>query len=161
MSRVRRWDPPGPEALCAETTVRVRFQEVDALRVVWHGHYLGYFEDGRQAFGRRFTLTYQDLLALGYVVPLVHVEVDYVAPAKLDDLLRIETRLHPSPKALLQFTYRILRDEDGQLLARGRSIQTFLTSEAEPQLVLSRPEALEAFYARWADALQPTEPVVS
>jgi acyl-CoA thioester hydrolase len=36
------------------TTFRVRFSEVDSLRIVWHGHYLKYFEDGRDAWGAEF-----------------------------------------------------------------------------------------------------------
>ena len=27
----------------------IKFSEVDSLRVVWHGHYVRYFEDGREA----------------------------------------------------------------------------------------------------------------
>ena len=32
--------------------VRVRFNETDVLGVVWHGNYIKFFEDGREAFGR-------------------------------------------------------------------------------------------------------------
>ena len=32
--------------------VRVRFTETDPLGIVWHGNYIQYFEDGREAFGR-------------------------------------------------------------------------------------------------------------
>ena len=28
----------------------VRFSEVDSMRIVWHGNYLKYFEDGRESF---------------------------------------------------------------------------------------------------------------
>jgi acyl-CoA thioester hydrolase len=35
------------------TAVLVRFNEVDALHIVWHGHYVNYFEEGRRALGRR------------------------------------------------------------------------------------------------------------
>ena len=55
-----RWGVPGPTFLEAEGSVRVRFQEVDALQVVWHGHYLGYFEEGRHAFGRAHGFEYQE-----------------------------------------------------------------------------------------------------
>ena len=30
-----------------ETSLQVRFYEVDAYGVVWHGHYVGWFETGR------------------------------------------------------------------------------------------------------------------
>ncbi len=36
--------------------VRVRFSEVDSLKMVWHGSYVKYMEDGREAFGREFGL---------------------------------------------------------------------------------------------------------
>ena len=34
--------------------IPIRFSEVDSLHVVWHGHYVKYFEDGREAFGKDF-----------------------------------------------------------------------------------------------------------
>ena len=40
------------------TTIRVqvRFSEVDAIRMVWHGNYVRYMEDAREAFGREYGL---------------------------------------------------------------------------------------------------------
>ena len=38
-------------ALTNRTTLRVRFSEVDSMEVVWHGEYVRYMEDGREAFG--------------------------------------------------------------------------------------------------------------
>ena len=34
--------------------VKVRFSEVDSMAVVWHGNYVKYLEDGREAFGLQF-----------------------------------------------------------------------------------------------------------
>ena len=33
--------------------LRIRFNEIDALGIVWHGHYIKYFEDAREAFGKK------------------------------------------------------------------------------------------------------------
>ena len=38
-------------ALTNRTTFRVRFSEIDSMQIVWHGEYVRYFEDGREAFG--------------------------------------------------------------------------------------------------------------
>jgi len=43
------------------TQIIVKFSEVDSLRVVWHGHYVRYFEDGREAFGKQYNLGYLDI----------------------------------------------------------------------------------------------------
>ena len=35
----------------ASTDLRVRFQEIDSMHVVWHGHYITYFEEARRLVG--------------------------------------------------------------------------------------------------------------
>ncbi|HET6225857.1 MAG TPA: acyl-CoA thioesterase, partial [Bacteroidia bacterium] len=55
--------------LTNRTEVPVRFSEVDALGIVWHGHYLKFFEDGREAFGRQYGLGYLDIHKEEFVVP--------------------------------------------------------------------------------------------
>ena len=48
-------------SLVGKTSLRVRFSEVDSMQIVWHGEYVRYFEDGREAFGREFAgLGYMD-----------------------------------------------------------------------------------------------------
>ena len=37
-----------------ETTMQVRFYEIDAYGVAWHGHYVGWFEVGRNELTERF-----------------------------------------------------------------------------------------------------------
>lgn len=37
---------------------RIRFSEIDAMRVVWHGAYAKYFEDAREQFGKDYGLDY-------------------------------------------------------------------------------------------------------
>jgi acyl-CoA thioester hydrolase len=148
---MRRWADPAPRYLEETTDVRVRFQEVDGLRIVWHGHYLSYFEEGRNAFGRRFELEYQDVMREGYVVPLIHVAVDYLAPARFGEVLTVRTRLHPEDAARITFTYRI-SNADGVKLATGRTVQAF--TDTDGQLVLTRPPFYEAFLERVRPELQ-------
>ena len=41
-------------ALSETVRVQVRFSEVDSIKMVWHGHYMTYMEDAREAFGRKY-----------------------------------------------------------------------------------------------------------
>lgn len=50
-------------SLVGKTSLRVRFSEVDSMQIVWHGEYVRYFEDGREAFGREFA-------GLGYMASM-------------------------------------------------------------------------------------------
>jgi acyl-CoA thioester hydrolase len=131
--------------------VRVRFQELDPLGVVWHGHYLAYLEDARHAFGRAFGFGYQDVRERGYVIPVVHAALDYHGPSRAGDELQVEARLHAEPGAAVHFTYEI-RGEDGGLRARGHTVQVFTGPDGE--LCLTRPRFYEEFLGRWAGELR-------
>ena len=59
--RRNKW-PEGQHALESESTFKVRFSEVDSMKIVWHGNYVHYFEDGREAFGKKYEgLSYLDM----------------------------------------------------------------------------------------------------
>ena len=53
--------------------ILVRFSEVDSMRIVWHGNYLKYFEDGREAFGLKYNLGYLDVYKHNVMIPIVKV----------------------------------------------------------------------------------------
>ena len=152
MRRYRQREPVGPYVECS-TTARARFQEVDALRVVWHGHYISWFEDGRNAFGRQYGFGYQDILEAGYIAPIVHVGVDYYRPALFDQVVTVRTRLHPEDGAKIAYSY-VICDENAVVLASGASIQVF--TDVEGMLVLARPRFFEEFLSRIeSDLIQP------
>ena len=72
--------------MCATTSIRVRFSEVDSMQVVWHGVYVRYFEDGREAFGRTYPgIGYMDFYRNGYTAPIVDMQLQYLSPLTVDD----------------------------------------------------------------------------
>ena len=60
--------------------IRVRFNETDPLGIVWHGYYLHYFEDGREAFGRKFGISYLDIKKHGFAAPIIKTNTDHKLP---------------------------------------------------------------------------------
>ena len=56
------------------------------MRVVWHGEYVRYFEDGREAFGEQYPgLGYLDIYNSGYTTPIVEMHVEYCGRNRLYD----------------------------------------------------------------------------
>ncbi len=123
--------------------IRVRFNEADPLGVVWHGHYVRYFEDGRESFGQKYGLSYLDFFNHGVVVPVVHIDCDYKRPLRYGESVYIETEYMPCIAAKLQFRYKLTTME-GELVATGNSTQVFLGKE-DFVLQLVNP----AFFAQW------------
>ena len=133
-------------SLVNKTSLRVRFSEVDSMQIVWHGEYVRYFEDGREAFGREFAgLGYMDIYASGYTAPIVELHLQYRKPLKVNDTAVVETRYIATEAAKVCFEYTIRSATDGEVVAEGSSTQVFLDSRGELQLLA--PE----FYRKWKE----------
>ncbi|MCX6297405.1 MAG: acyl-CoA thioesterase [Bacteroidetes bacterium] len=114
----------------------VRFSEVDALGIVWHGHYLKFFEDGRESFGREYELGYLDAYKHKFATPLVKINVDFKKIVKYGDQVKIVTTYSDSPAAKILFKYEIFRLSDGELVAMGESTQVFMNMEHELHITI-------------------------
>lgn len=135
-------------SLSSTTKILVRFSEVDSMRVVWHGEYVRYFEDGREEFGREFPgLGYMDFFANGYTAPIVDLQVQYISPLKINDVAVIETRFMETAAAKICFEYIIRRQSDGALVARGSSVQVFINGKGDMEL--TNPVFYEEWKKRW------------
>jgi acyl-CoA thioester hydrolase len=86
----------------------IKFSEVDSLRVVWHGHYVRYFEDGREAFGKQYNLGYLDIYEHGLAVPLIDLQVNFKRILEYGDSVRVETSYIETPAAKLIFEYKLI-----------------------------------------------------
>lgn len=127
-----------------QTEVTVRFNEADPLGIVWHGHYIRYFEDGREAFGKRFGISYLDFYQKGIVVPVVSVQCDFKKPLRYGDSVIVETTYLNTAAAKLKFDYKMFETRTNTLVAVGSSVQVFVDAKTF-QLQLTLPD----FFADW------------
>lgn len=122
-------------------TFKIRFSEIDAMRVVWHGAYAKYFEDAREAFGKAYALGYQLIEANGYYAPIVDLTFHYRKPIRYGMTPVMTITYRPTEAAKIVFDYEI-RDGD-DLIASGQSVQVFM--DLDYNLVLLTPP----FYEQW------------
>lgn len=123
--------------------VTIRFNEADPMGIVWHGHYIQYFEDGREAFGREHGISYSQVYEHGYTLPLVTISCEYKRSLRYGEKAIVETIYHDCNAAKVEFEYKIYRSSDSQLAATGKSTQVFLNAEGELQLIIP------AFITEW------------
>jgi acyl-CoA thioester hydrolase len=131
-----------------ETEVTVRFNEADPLGIVWHGHYLRYFEDGREAFGKKFGISYLDFYNHGLAVPVVSVHCDYKKPLRYGNSVLVETTYIPAAAAKLRFEYKMFEASTRALVATGNSLQVFVDVKSFA-LQLTVPLFFEEWKKRW------------
>lgn len=128
--------------LSFETNIRVRFNETDPLGIVWHGHYITYFEDGREAFGKAYNISYLDVQKQGYVTPIVKSSCEHKLPLKYGDIAKIKTVFVPSLAAKMVFQY-IIYNPAGEVVCTGKTVQVFVDMNGD--LSLTFP----TFFKEW------------
>ena len=130
-------------SLTHTTRSKIRFSEVDAMNIVWHGSYVKYLEDGREEFGVKFDgIGYQDIYRAGYKAPIVDLRIEYKKSVTIGEIIVIETRYISTEAAKIHFDYAIY-NEQGEVVITASTIQVFL--DEKNQLVLQNPD----FYTEW------------
>lgn len=130
------------EEISFTSEIRVRFAETDPLGIVWHGNYIQYFEDGREAFGRHHGISYLDQKAQNFSTPIVESKCEHKLPLTYGDVATIKTTYIDSAAAKMIFKYEILNPE-GKVVCTGKTVQVFVELGGELSLVI--PE----FFMEW------------
>ena len=115
--------------------IRVRFVETDPLGIVWHGNYIQYFEDGREAFGRHHGISYLDQKDNGYTTPIVKSSSEHKLPLRYGDIATIKTIYVDSPAAKMIFRYEVFNEQD-QIVCTGETTQVFVEEKGELSLII-------------------------
>lgn len=134
------------KVLKTTSEARARFSEVDSMGIVWHGHYIKYFEDGRESFGREYGLGYMDVYEEGFFIPVVNITCNYKSPIQYNEPVVIETRFLDTPAAKIRFEYKLYNKNSGTIYATGKSEQVFLCRNRTLQL--TPPD----FFLRWKES---------
>ena len=108
--------------LQANVTLEVPFHDVDSMGIVWHGHYLKYFEIARTALMRRAGMDLAEMNASGCVWPVVTCDIKYLRPLRYGQTFRVEATLEDYD-CRLKISYAIHDLDSGERLTRGTTVQ--------------------------------------
>ena len=100
----------------------IPFYDVDSMRVVWHGNYVKYMENGRCSFLAKRGLPYDQMEESGYLFPVINIQVKYIRPCRFGQKVRLITELYPNDNILV-FKYTLLDPSTGQKLMKGETRQ--------------------------------------
>ena len=90
--------------------LRVYFEDTDAGGIVYYANYLKYAERARTEFMRVLGVDHSGLMANeGVMMTVKRCEAEFVAPARLDDVLEVHTRIDEIGGASLWLDQRVMR----------------------------------------------------
>ena len=131
--------------------IRVYWEDTDAGGVVYHAAYVCFLERARTEWLRSLGVSQHDLREREDVVFAVRaMQLDFHAPARLDDVLDVELRLVELGRASAVFAQRIARASDSKVLLEARVRLACIAASC------FRPRALpESLRTRFLEFLQP------
>jgi acyl-CoA thioester hydrolase len=114
------------------STVRVRYAETDKMGVVYYANYFVWFEVARADLLRSLGWTYREMEHAGISLPVIEATCEYHRPARYDDELDVKTEGRMLSPVRMEFTYRVVRREDQQVAASGKTVHAALDPAGRP-----------------------------
>lgn len=114
------------------TETRVRYAETDQMGVAYHANYLVWCEMGRTDFIREHFKSYADVERDGVRLAVADAQVRYLAPARYDEIILIETRLADVRSRAVVFEYTITRPAGDVRLATARTVLVSVDGAQRP-----------------------------
>ncbi len=104
--------------------VRVYYEDTDFSGVVYHASYLRFLERGRTEFLRAHDIHHSALFAPEAGGPIAFavrsMAIDFLKPARMDEVLTVETRVTKLGGASIEMAQRILRGDEALVTAQVR-----------------------------------------
>ncbi|SEP60165.1 (3S)-malyl-CoA thioesterase [Faunimonas pinastri] len=119
---------------------RVYFEDTDFSGLVYHARYLHFAERARSDYLRLLGVHHAELAGEGLAFAVRHMELDFLKPARIDDILRVETRPAEVSGARLRLGQKVFRGED--LLFEAAVTVVLIGPGGRPQRMPPRIRAL-------------------
>jgi acyl-CoA thioester hydrolase len=115
--------------------IRVYYEDTDLSGVVYHANYLRFMERGRSEFFRCAGITHLAMMGAdeATVWTLRRASLEFYRPARVDDLLEVQTRATSLTGARMTADQKIVRDDD--LLAHGTVEACVITLAGKPRRI--------------------------
>ena len=133
----------------ADVIIDVPFHDVDSMNVVWHGHYIKYFEIARCHLLNQFNYNYNDMLASGYLWPVIESYVRYAHGIIFDQQIRVRATLKEWENRL-KIEYQIFDVKTGKRLTKGLYSQVAVGIESK-EMCFQSPQILIDCLQAWPE----------
>ena len=108
---------------------RVPYADTDQMGVVYYGNYLTLFERARNELMRACGYTYKKCEEEGWMLPVIHAEVNYHSPAHYDDLLEVTAYVQAQKGVRLEIACEVRRKGEDKVLVDGFTRHCFVSTK--------------------------------
>jgi acyl-CoA thioester hydrolase len=114
-----------------EQRLRVRYEETDAMGVVYYAKFFVWMEVGRVALLREVGLGHKEWVRHELEFPVVQAHADYRASARFDDEIIVKTRVVSIGTKSIRFENEIYKAPEMKLLSTGHTVHALMNKVGE------------------------------
>lgn len=111
---------------------KVYYYETDKMGIVHHSNYIRILEESRVSFLEQAGMPFEDIEAMGILMPVLSVECQYIRPLVFDEPFAVYPYISHFSGAKLELTYRVISRKTGKLCAEGKSSHCFTDYDLKP-----------------------------
>ena len=132
--------------------VRVFYEDTDFTGIVYHANYLRFMERGRTNYLRLLGAGHRELFeetekeAPGFHFVVRHMDIDFLKPARMDDVLEIVTAAEEVRGASITMHQKVMRGDE--LLIEARVQVAFVSQGRAQRIPKPLREAMSADQGR-------------
>lgn len=119
-----------------EVDILIPFHDIDVMSVVWHGHYVKYFEIARCALLDKINYNYRQMAESNYAWPVIDLRIKYIKPATFGNVIKVLAKLVEYENRL-KINYLIIDSASGRTLTKGYTIQVAIDMRTEEMCFVS------------------------
>ncbi len=130
------------QTVSTSVILKVPYYDVDLMQIVWHGHYLKYFEVARQALFRERGVDLRFYTEdTRYVFPVVRSTIKHIWPLRFNDEFTCTVAVREARvKIVLDFEIKLI--PSGKVCAKGWSEQVAVRMP-EMEMAFQIPEEIQ------------------
>jgi acyl-CoA thioester hydrolase len=122
---------PPSNYFMSETSLRIRYAEVDAMGIVHHSHYIVFLEEGRSDHARKRGHPYGKIEKEGIYLLVTEISIRHHNPAHYEDLIVVRTWVADIQSRGMTFNYEIVNADSGELLVTAATKHVCITPDGK------------------------------
>ncbi|GIO39353.1 4-hydroxybenzoyl-CoA thioesterase [Paenibacillus antibioticophila] len=133
----------------SELAIKPKYFEFDMMGIIYHAHYLGWFEAGRTKLIEDLGLNYIHMEQAGYISPVQEMKVEYRKGIRYGDEVLLRTWIKENGGVKTVYSYEVLNGQ-GELCVLGTSVHYVVRREDFKPVQFKK--IFPDWYARFAEA---------
>jgi acyl-CoA thioester hydrolase len=133
-----------PGKIHADISITIPFHDVDMVGIVWHGHYLKYFELARTALMQKYNYDIDAMKESNYGWPVIESKCKYIKPLFYGMTVRVTATVKELANRLW-IEYLIENVEKNERICRGHTIQVAVQMDTLEMCFETPKQVLDKF----------------